>query len=272
MHLSYIWPNLLNPTMIISKLLFTRVFRFFSYTVLITSFTLSSCSKKDEVTPATPVIPTPPPPPENPLPAFSDGNGSLISIKSRTYQKVPGGVIHTDLGLAVAMFYTDPASGNFIEAGQVDCNGKDLTLQTNSSYVYEPDKKDQTGIDYSNDIVKWSISGDGPIPTINQSSSVVFPDVSQITSSKTIDKTKNYRLSADRAWDCDSVLFMLGGIVHVEGPSTNASTFTVKEMSSLKAGTNYVQITGYNYNLQFHDSKGFYFVKETVVTEQVTIQ
>lgn len=250
------------------------IIQIFIISVLIASFSLTSCKKKeeDEVIPA-PVVPIPPPPPENPLPSFSNGNGTLTSIKSRTFQNLPGGGTEAiDLGLAVSVFYGDASSGVFVEAGEVNCNFNNLTMQTNNSYVYEPDIKDKVGIDFASDNVKWTVSGSLGIPSFTASSSNVFPVIDPISSSKTIDKTKNYRLTTDRAWDCDSVIFMLGGIIHVEPPSTASSTFTVKEMNSLKTGINYVQIAGYNYLFDFHDSKGFYFVKETVVTQKVTIE
>lgn len=242
------------------------------------SISMISCGKDDdEVVPTVPVVPTPPPAPENPIVSFIDGNATLTAIQSRTFQKIPfiGGFTAIDLGLAAGVFYDNPTSGTFIEAGTVECNSEQLKMNTNNSYVYTPGLTNTTGIDFSTGEANWEIGGStagGNVPALSLSNSSLFPDINKISSETTIDKTMDYALATDKAWYSDSLIYMVGGIYHVVGAGVLSYTFTAAELATLKAGPNYAQITGYNIVSQVVNGNTYHLVNETVVTESVTIK
>jgi hypothetical protein len=242
------------------------------------SFFIVSCNKDDdEVTPTTPVTPTPPPPPKNPVIEFANGNGTLSAVKTRSFQKVPFfGFIPVDLGVAVAVFYDDPTSGVFLDAGTVTCEsggtGEELTKQSNNSYAYTPGLNNTTGIDFSSGDVVWNVSGAGTVPTSMYSNYNYFPEVGMVTSETTVKKNKDYTLVVDNVSNSDSVLFMIGGIFHTAPMATSMYTFTAAELGKLAAGINFVQVAAYNVNIDNSTGKTYYYVNETVVTQQVTIE
>ncbi|HAW52152.1 MAG TPA: hypothetical protein DCX54_07475 [Flavobacteriales bacterium] len=242
--------------------------------ILSLSMLTVSCNKdKDDTTPTTPTVPTPPPAPESPSIEFTDGNGTLSAVITRTFQKVPlFGFVPVDFGVAVAVFYDDPTSGVFLDAGTVMCEGFELTKQTNNSYVYVPSKTNTVGIDYSIGTVSWDVTGAGTVPPNNFTNYNYFPEVGKISSETTINKSKDYVLSSTSVSNSDSVIFMIGGIYHTAAGATSSYTFTASELSKLNAGINYVQVTAYNVYSDASSGKTYYYVNETVVTEQVTLQ
>ena len=248
--------------------------------IALLSFSISivSCNKDDdEVTPTTPVVPTPPPPPKNPVIEFANGNGTLSAVKTRSFKKVPlFGFIPVDLGVAVAVFYDDPTSGVFVDAGTVTCESggiaEELTKQSNNSYAYTPGLNNTTGIDFSFGDVVWNVSGAGTVPPSTYSNYNYFPEVGMVTSETTVKKNKDYTLVVDNVSNSDSVLFMIGGIFHTAPKATSAYTFTAAELGTLKAGINFVQVAAYNWISDNSTGKTYYYVNETVVTQEVTIE
>ena len=237
------------------------------------SVSFVSCDKDEEETaPATPA-PTAPTTPDNPTVAFTDGNGTLTGVNSRTFQNIPGlGSVAIDFGLAVAVFYDDPSTGTFLEAGTVMCEGEDLKMQTNNSYVYTPGIANQEGIDFSSGDVTWNIEGMGTVPQIDYTTYIGFPSVGHIASDKELSRTADYTLEAASISNADSVIFMLGGIYHIVAGFNSSYTFTKAELSTLVAGANFMQITAYRWDATVSNGKTYYFVNETVVTEPVTIK
>ncbi|MEQ9063948.1 MAG: hypothetical protein RIE58_07210 [Vicingaceae bacterium] len=238
------------------------------------SIVFTSCDKKEDEEP-TPTTPTTPPPaaPENPIPGFIDGSGTLVGIQSRTFQNVPFvGTVPFDLGLAVAVFYNTPQDQTFLDAGTVTANSENLKKQNNNSYVYTPGPTNTEGIDFSLGEVDWSVSGSTDIPAFNRTNFNGFPEVDELTSEKTIDRSMDYTLSSASISGADSIIFMIGGILHIVAGGNNSSTFTAAELGTLNAGQNFAQITGYNYTFYSDQGKKFYYVNETVVTQSVTLK
>lgn len=248
--------------------------RIFVIALLSMSITLVSCDKSEDEDPTNTPTPTPPPtPPENPVPIFGAGNGTLTAVNSRTFQSIPFvGKTAVDLGIAVAVFYDGAGSTSFLDAGAVTCEGENLKKDNNNSYVYTPAPTNTVGIDFSGGSAEWEVTGSSSIPTFIASNNSNFPDINAMTSETSIDITKPYTLSTDKAWYSDSIIYMLGGIMHVVASGTLSYTFTAAEVGSLTKGANFAQITGYNWVTVIEDGKEFHLVNETVVTESVTIE
>ena len=242
--------------------------------LLISSISLVSCNKKEDEVPTTNNPTTPPPAaPENPVPGFADGKGTLVAVQSRTFQNVPFvGTLPVDFGLAVAVFYNTPQDQTFLDAGSVSANGEDLKKQTNNSYVYTPGPLNQEGIDYTFGEVEWIVGGSTDVPAFTRTNYNGFPEVDQMVSAKKISRAKDYTLESQSVSGADSIIFMIGGILHIVSGGNNSSTFTAAELGTLKAGPNYAQITGYNYTFYLENGEKYYHVNETVVTEQVTLE
>lgn len=246
--------------------------KLFAIALLCMSVSVVSCDKEEDEVVPTPT-PTTPTAPGNPTVDFADGNGTLTAVNSRTFQNIPGlGSVAIDLGIAVAVFYDDPTTGTFLEAGTVMCEGEDLKKQANNSYVYTPGPLNQEGIDFSNGDVTWNIEGMGTVPQFDYTTYIDFPNVEKMTSEKTVDKTADYTLESAGISNADSVIFILGGIYHIVAGFNSSHTFTKAELATLEAGANFAQITAYRWDANVAGGKTYYFVNETVVTEPITIK
>ena len=252
---------------------FSRLGVYFTLGLFIASVSFSSCKKKEEEQTQQPTTTTPPPAPENPIPGFSDGKGTMVAVQSRNFQKVPFvGVQAVDIGLAVAVFYNSPQDATFLEAGKVQCEGDELKKQSNNSYAYTPGLTNSSGIDFSNGTVLWDVEGAGSVPAISRTNYNFFPNVGQMQSSSTVNRSKDYTLEVESMSNADSVIFMIGGILHIVAGGNTSYTFTAAELGTLNKGINFAQVTGYNYTSYPEGSDVYYYVNETVLTNQVTLE
>jgi len=137
--------------------------------------------------------------------------------------------------------------------------------------VYTPSSTDATGIEYT-DLPNWSVSGAGSISGFDHTTAVNFPVVGSITSSQTISSGNDYTLTVANVSLADSVIFMLGGVVHIEAGNVTSSTFTSAEVGQAGSGTTYAQVAPYNYEVETINGKTYWFINERVVTQSVTIE
>lgn len=205
-------------------------------------------------------------------PTFEDGYGTLSAVKSVTYQTVPVvGQVEVDLGLAVAVFFNGSDYNSFVNAGTVTCEGESLAEQSNGSYVYTPTQTNPTGIDFSGN-PDWSVSGSGDVPAFNHTTNIGFPTVGAINSGTTVSSGSDYMLSVANVSGADSVIYMMGGVVHTVAGNVTSYTFTSAEISGMGTGANYAQAAAYKIEEGTFSGKNFWFVNEKVVTQSITIE
>lgn len=246
--------------------------RALTISVLCVGVIFTGCDKKDDETPPPAAQPTPTPtPPKNPEPKFDGGSGTLTAVKVRSFQDLFIEV-ELDFGIAVGGFYDNPESGIFHDAGTVSCNSNELTKQENNSYAYTPDIANTEGIDFDGNTVTWEVSGSAEVPTFSQTVTFAFPDVKNITSGEIIDKSDGYTFTCGGVFNADSILFLVGDILHTVAGNVTSSTFTSAELSTLEAGPTFIQIAAYSYEGETISGETYYFVKETVVNKSATVQ
>ncbi|MCB0755305.1 MAG: hypothetical protein H6603_03395 [Flavobacteriales bacterium] len=231
------------------------------------SLTVASCNLDND-------DPTPTDPASNPpTPSFTDGFGTLAAVKTVTTFDPGFGVPVQEivLGLGSAGF-TDGANYNqLLNAGSVTLEGESLSQFDNGAYAYQPNNTNPTGIDFDGN-PSWEVSGSGDIPAISHTTNIGFPTLGAITSSTTIPGSGDYTLTVANVAGADSVWFMLGGVVHVEGPNSTSSVFTEAEINGMGTGANFAQVAPYKFETATFSGKLFYFVTETVKTQSVTIE
>ncbi len=238
----------------------------------VVSATVASCNLDnpgDEI-PETPSDPSSNPP----TPTLEGGYGTLSAVKSQTIYDpgVPGfPATPIDLGLAVGVFFNGTDYSTFINGGTVSCEDEQLTEQENGSYVFIPSQTNYKGIEFDGD-PSWVVSGSPGVPAIDHTTSVGFPTVGEINSDETVSKGADYVLTVNGVQGADSVIFMLGGVVHYEPGNATSSTFTSAEIDSMGTGPSFAQAAAYIVEEQIFESKNFWFVNETVVTQSVTIE
>ena len=207
-----------------------------------------------------------------PTPTFTEGDGSLVAVKSVTFQEVPVvGQVQVDLGLGVAAFFNNGNTSSFVEAGSVSLEGEGLDRQENNSYVFLPSQTNPTGIDFSGN-PSWTVGGAGSVAGFSYETNIGFPTVGAITSSETVTKGQPYTLTVANVSGADSVIFMCGGVLHTLVGGTTSYTFTAAETDGLSAGPSYVQVAPYRIEQASVGSGDYWFVNERVVTQSVTIE
>lgn len=232
---------------------------------------LVSCEKEnpldDVLNPSDPSTQSTPPP----TPQFGDSDGTLVAIKSQSTTATQIGPVTTTLGLGVGVFYSQPGSTTFLEAGAVSLNANMLTKQSNNSYVYQPDASNATGIDF-NEGVSWSVSGSSNVEAFTYEPTILFPSVAQVSSSETVVKSNGYTLTTSSVSNADSVVFQVGSVLKTLPGNATTCSFTASELSALSTGTNVAQIAAYKVQNATVSSKNYYFINETVSTLVVTIE
>ena len=216
--------------------------------------------------------PTSDPASNPPTPTFTDGDGSLVAVKSVTFQDVPVvGQVQVDLGLGVAAFFNNGNTSSLVEAGSVTLEGESLERQENNSYVYLPSQTSPTGIDFSGN-PNWEVGGAGSVGTFSRQTSIGFPNVGAITSGTTVNSGSDYTLTIANVSGADSVIFMCGGVLHTRAGNVTSHTFTAAETSNMGSGASYVQVAPYRYEEAAVGGGNYWFVNERVVTQSVTIE
>ena len=231
------------------------------------TLSITSCNTDDE--PETPTDPASNPP----TPTFTEGFGTLAAVKTVTTFDPGFGVPVQEiiLGLGSAGFFDGTNYDQLLNAGTVTLEGEPLSQYENGAYLSQFDQTNPTGIDFSGNPT-WEVSGAGDIPAISHTTNIGFPTLGSITSSTTIPGTGSYTLTVSNVSGADSVYFMLGGVVHIEGPNSTSSTFTEAEIDGMGTGANFAQVAPYRFEPQTFSGKQFYFVTETVKTQSVTIE
>lgn len=231
---------------------------------------MSSCKKEeiiDEIIDETPTTQSTPPP----FPTLSNSDGTLVAIKVQSSQSSPIGPVTMTIGLGVAAFYESNNIDNLIDAGNVNVNSKQLTKQTNNSYVFQPDASNATGVDFSGG-VSWNVTGSAAVSAFSFDPSIAFPSAGEITSSEVVNKANGYTLTISSVTDADSVIFQVGSVLKTVPGNTTSCSFSSAELSGLSNGSNVAQVAAYKMENATITGKSYYFINEAVATQTVTIE
>ena len=203
--------------------------------------------------------------------SFSDGHGVLAAVKSVSYTTVAGYSVPVETNTAVAVFSANPGSSAYADAGAVQLNGRELTKQTNNSYVYQ---------DFTNPItfnqVAWTVAGTSAVPSINYTHSKPLPSFSGYSAlPAAVTRSNGLTVSLGSAVSgADSVYVILTGnsgsqyLLKRLGGSASQAVFTAAELSGLNAGnTGLLQVVPWNYTTVDFSGKKVYFVNETAYSK-----
>lgn len=240
--------------------------------VALSSTIITSCNTDDDDDDDMPPQQTVPP---TPMPA--DGNGVLAAIVIRTTQTIqipgmPDQIMNVDMGVGSAFFYENGNTSTFLDAGTVTLTNKDLAKQTNNSYLYMPSGTDVSGIDFEADGVSWNVTGAGSIPAFNKTLGSVFPNADAVTSGSTVTKASGYTLTASNVSGADSVYFQVHDVVVAQPNNTSSYTFTAAQLANVPAGPSIVQVVAMKIVNENVSGKMMYFVKETSVSKNITVE
>lgn len=210
-----------------------------------------------------------------PSPTIPAGaGGGLIAIQTKTTQSTPIGEMEILFGTAVAVF---GPSGAFLDAGVVSVNNESLDKQSNNSYTYMPGPTSATGISFNNGAADWDVAGSGSVSAFTFSDTQTWPSIGAIDHSGSVSTSSDFTLQATTSiTNADSVIFSVAGpsgnLLFTAPSGTNAHTFSQAEMATVGAGQGYIQIAPYQVNVESINGENYYFIKETVVSESVTLE
>ncbi len=242
--------------------------------LLATALCLGACKKEEAEAPptntgngnGTPASTTPG------TPTFNGAAGVLWAINTITSQTVGGFPIEMETGMGIAMFPSDANASVFVDAGTVNLNSVALSRQSNNSYISIPSATNPTGFDFSSGTTHWTVAGANGVPAVDQSPSINFPSVGNITSSTTVTRSSGYTLTVASISACDSIAFMVGSAVKYKPSGTTSCTFSASELSGVSAGASIIQVSPYSYSHQIISGKNFYFGKQTARSVSATMQ
>lgn len=232
------------------------------------SVMISSCAK-DKVEEAVPT--QEPTPTANTNFSFSDGHGVLAAVKSVSYTTVAGYTVPVETNTAVAVFSANPGTTAYADAGAVQLNGKELTKQSNNSYVYQ---------NFTNPLmlsqVSWTVAGTSAVPSINYTHNKPMPSYSGYDALPTA-ITRNNGLTVglgNAVSGADSVYVIVTGnsegqyLLKRFGGAATQAVFSASELSGLTAGnTGLLQVVPWNYTPVEFSGKKVYFVNETAYSK-----
>ncbi len=184
-----------------------------------------------------------------------------------------GGVtVPFDQDLPVA-FFTQDSGKTFLDAGTVQCEGTDLTKNSNNTYVFTPTNPTTT-VSYAPPIA-WTASG-ATWASFSYSTPIAFPNVASYTVPANIPNSASFTLSTTSVTNVDTVAFTIADslgnkIVKLFPPGTTSYTFTASEMATLKPSNGTVEITGYKWEEKNFNGKKHVFMNIHSRVKYITI-
>jgi len=195
---------------------------------------------------------------------FAGADGSLIAVMS-TSETVAGPIT---LNTGVAAFNDN---GTATSVGKITLEGVEMTENSAGSYTLSASAQNPMGVTFDQ-AIDWDVAGTGSFSAFTESNTNDFPTISGVQSPETVDKSDGYTLETGSISNADSVIFMIGEVVRVAAGNTVTYNFTADDLRGLATGTTVASIAPYNFYNRDISGKDIYFVNETVVQKNVTIQ
>lgn len=244
---------------------------FFTLLLFAAALVFTACDKdEDDVIPPfddpTPTEDTTPVTPQ-----IAGADGSLWAVKSLTTTEVAGMVFDTEIGIAVGAFNNNGDFDDLVDVGTVKADGNTLTKYENNSYSLTPSQTNPTGIDFGND-VEWEVAGGSGFGAFTTTSSIPWPEFSEITSGTTVSKSAGYTVTVDWVTGADSVLFMVGSVIKTIPGNAVSCAFSAGDLADVSTGTSVVTVAPYVSAPETLGGKTIYVGKEAVRSQTVTIE
>lgn len=211
--------------------------------------------------------------PGNPTPTFDDMDGLFAAIQVISYQSIPvlGDVaVYADVATSAII----ETGTSYLDGGNVSVNGYQLEKLDNNAYVLPSTSAPATiDFDYSaNSDNTWAIAGNGIVTGFNHTTSQNMPgDIKFDTDYSTVNPGTDLVVSIESSpANTDSILFVVAfnttTLTKTVGPGTLSATFSAADLNGA-SGTGVVQAAAYNYDFEIYNSKKYYFINESVVTQ-----
>lgn len=241
----------------------------------------TSCKKKENTTeepaPTTTGSTTTPTvaPETHYIPAdFNDANGMLVITKSVTKQTTASSSSESSSNYGTAKFTTTP--NNFttmVDAGSVSVNASSFTQNPDYSYY------NISTFLFSSPIATWSVAG---TPTISAFTySLATPIVTTPTTNITVNKASGFAFNFSSITNKDSISILIKTqfastvtATTVEKKylhSATSASFSPAELLALPTGTCDMVIKCKKYAKDTVSGKYFYFINNTVFTQNVIV-
>lgn len=241
--------------------------------------TLASCSKDSTTKPSTTTTPPSTTPSSGaPSPTYTTGDGAIVALLTKTSSVNFGIPVDLELGTGVAVF-GNLSTGTYTDAGKITLNDKELTKQSNNSYVYTPEATNPTGIDDFDTQIKWMVTT--PSFTYNAKTSgrsMPYGGNRISTSITTVNTASDFTLSAESTiYNADSIYFQVVGSKGVAlkrmGNNVKSVTFTAAELSSIGASTaGSVTIAAWNHEYKSLGGKNIHVINELALSKIVEVK
>lgn len=212
-----------------------------------------------------------------PIPAAADG--ILIAAKTRTTTIQLGIPVTVLIGKSIASFFSTPGDkSNLVNAGEVKCDNKSLTLSDKNVYNNDIGITNPTGINFGTNL-SWDIGGNSlnNISSFNQSYFDAFPIDFDISSNDILNKSSDYTISTTTTMsNSDGMIFIIASqngevITKYLAPNTSSNNFTSAELSKLGTGKAIVNLTAWKGNIEDKAGKKYFFVREVVASKEIEI-
>lgn len=241
---------------------------------------ISSCDKKDDVTPDPDPDPIDSPKaPEPFMPNVGEVSGMLVAIQTQTKMTQAGMTIDVNTEMGLATFYN--SSKAMVEGGSVSLNNTNLDKQTNNSYM----KTASLGMTPSDlDLdggASWSVSGSSSnsVPAITYAHGTDFPSYSgDVPSSITKSSGLSFTFSSSNVDNADSVYVAIitssKSIIKSYAPNAGTITISANELSSLpnvSDNTAYLEVLPVKIEVRTYSGKKYAFIKEQAVVKNINI-
>ncbi len=206
-------------------------------------------------------------------PTFVDADAYLIARNVYSFS-LDSPLVYFDVrGEALGAFYD--TTNFFIPVGVVSSNGQRLNSLDNNTYRFiSPDSSF-----YFGQLTNWRADGNEQFPLIIEAYNSPFPSLSAIQENPTIDRTQDYILSlSSPVSNADSVLWQILDrddnllIESSTEPILGSFQFSSASLDTLTAGPAKVRVLGYNFESRIIDEKKIYFINESTVEAEVTIE
>ena len=251
-----------------------KTFRSFYHIILLLSFIIFSCKKDNTIIPDfTANLNVNPP-----IPAVADG--ILIAAKTRTTSMQIGIPVTVLIGKSIASFFSTPGDNSIlVNAGEVKCENKSLTIRDKNVYNNDIGLTNPTGINFGSNL-SWDIGGNtlNNINSFNQTYFNAFPIDFDISSNDILNKSSDYTINTSTTiGNSDGMIFIIASqkgevVTKYLAPNTSSNIFTSAELSKLGTGKGVVNVSAWKGNIEDKAGKKYFFVREVVASKEIDIK
>ena len=206
-------------------------------------------------------------------PLVQDHSGTLIAIKYQNFDD-SGLVIQSNAGHGRAIF---PGLTSWQNAGDIEIQDTPMNRDQDNLYKYTPNAGN-TGLNFSQGVTRWTISGSLTIPASSFIVTGGFPEITGIGSTdNVIERSGTYSFGTiEPIINADSVRYAIyssGSYIFANKPANNHThNFGNNLLQYLTEGNGIISVTAFKWKeIEINNTK-FNILHQTITYKNVTIQ